>query len=113
MRLSNKVTRGDARRAIDLLEYCLGQVATDEKGRIDIDQISTGISATQRNKIIVMKELIAELEEKIGKTVPIEDILEAANRKGIRKEEVEEVIERLKRQGDLFEPKRGFIQRIL
>ena len=113
VRLSNKVTRGDARRAIDLLEYCLGQVATDEKGRIDIDQISTGISATQRNKIIVMKELIAELEEKIGKTVPIEDILEAANRKGIRKEEVEEVIERLKRQGDLFEPKRGFIQRIL
>ena len=113
VRLSNKVTRGDARRAIDLLEYCLGQVATDEKGRIDIDQISTGISATQRNKIIVMKELIAELEEKIGKTVPIEDILEAANKKGIRKEEVEEVIERLKRQGDLFEPKRGFIQRIL
>lgn len=114
VRLSEKVTRNDARRAIELLEYCLDQVAKDsETGQIDIDRISSGISASQRSKIIVIKEMIAELEEQIGKTIPIEDLVEEARGKGVDKEEVEDVIEKLKRQGDIFEPKRGFIQRII
>jgi len=99
---------------VGLLEYCLDQVARDsETGQIDIDRISSGISANQRNKIIVVKELIAELENQIGKTIPIEDLAEEAKNKGISKEDVEDVVEKLKRQGDLFEPKRGFIQRII
>ena len=61
VRLSNKVTREDARHAIDLLEYCLNQVARDATtGRIDIDQISTGVSTAQRSKIIVIKELLVQ-----------------------------------------------------
>ena len=113
IRLSENVTKEDARRAIELLKYCLNQVALDkETGQIDIDQISTGISTTQRNKIIVVKELIAELENQIGKTIPIEDILELAKKQGIMRTHVEEAIEKLRKQGDIFEPKRGFIQRI-
>ena len=113
VRLSENVTKEDARRAIELLKYCLNQVALDkETGQIDIDQISTGISTTQRNKIIVVKELIAELENQIGKTIPIEDILELAKKQGIMRTHVEEAIEKLRKQGDIFEPKRGFIQRI-
>lgn len=113
IRLSENVTKEDARRAIELLKYCLNQVARDkETGQIDIDQISTGISTTQRNKIIVVKELIAELENQIGKTIPIEDILELAKKQGIVRTHVEEAIEKLRKQGDIFEPKRGFIQRI-
>ena len=113
VRLSENVTREDAGRAIELLKYCLNQVARDkETGQIDIDQISTGISATQRNKIIVVKELIAELENQIGKTIPIEDLLEEAKKVGIAKAHVEDVIEKLNKQGDIFEPRRGFIQRI-
>jgi len=113
VRLSELVTREDAKRAIAMLEYCLMQVALDkETGLIDIDQISTGISTTQRSKIIVLKELISELENQIGKTIPIEDVVDAARHQGIAREQVEDVIEKLKRQGDIFEPKRGFIQRI-
>ncbi len=113
IRLSENVTKEDARRAIELLEYCLNQVARDkETGQIDIDQISTGISTTQRSKIIVVKELIADLENQIGKTIPIEDLIEEARNVGIAKAQVDDVLEKLKRQGDIFEPKRGFIQRI-
>jgi len=113
IRLSDKVTRKDAKRAIALLEYCLGQVAKDtETGQIDIDLIGSGISAKQRNKITVVKDAIAELENKIGKTIPIEGVIESAGNQGINSEDVEEVIENLRRAGDLFEPKRGFIQRI-
>ena len=114
VRLSDKVNRQDARRAIDILEYCLNQVARDERtGQIDIDSISTGITSGQRNKIIVVKEAIIELEGQIGKTIAIEDIVQEATTKGIKKEEVEEAIEKLRRQGDIFEPKPGFIQRIV
>jgi replicative DNA helicase Mcm len=113
IRLSDKVLRQDARRAIELIQYCLEQVALDVKtGQIDIDQISTGISTTQRSRIIVVKELITELEPKYGKGIPIDDLIEEAKAHGVNREDVEEVIEKLKRQGDIFEPKPGVIQPI-
>ncbi len=113
LRLDDKVTRKDARRAIALLEFCLGQVAKDhETGQIDIDLIGSGISAKQRNKITIVKDAISDLENKIGKTIPINDLIEVAGRQGLAGEDVDEVIEKLKRSGDLFEPRRGFIQRI-
>ena len=79
LRLSEETTREDARRAIDLLEYSLMQIGLDkETGRIDIDRIATGISASQRSHILVVKDVINELESKFGKTIPIDDIVEEA-----------------------------------
>ena len=50
---------------------------------------------------------------KLGvKSLPVEDIFSSAEEKGIGKDQAEEMIEKLKRSGDLFEPKRGFIQRL-
>jgi len=113
LRLSKKVTRSDAKRAIKLLKHCLMQVGFDqETGQIDIDRVSTTISASQRGKISLLREIIEQLEEKVGKTVPIEDIVAEAEEKGITEDRVEEIIERMKREGLVFEPKTGFIQRI-
>ncbi len=113
LRLAKKVGKKDAKRATELLNFCLAQVATDmETGKIDIDKISTGIPASQRSKIIVVKDIIADLENKIGKTIPIDDILKEAGERGIEEDKVEDAIEKLKRSGDIFEPKSGFVQRI-
>jgi len=113
LRLSNEATREDARRAIELLEYSLMQIGLDkETGKIDIDRIATGISASQRSNIFVVKEVINELENKLGKTIPIDDIVEEAKLKGINEDKVEEVIEKLKRVGEIFEPRRGFISKV-
>lgn len=113
MRLSETVTRKDAKKAIELVEHCLMQIGLDkDTGKIDIDRIATGISASQRSHISSVKEIISDLESKIGKTIPIDDIVNQAVAKGISEEKVEEVIEKLKRSGDLFEPKRGFISKI-
>jgi replicative DNA helicase Mcm len=113
LRLSDKATKRDAKRAIDLLGYSLEQVGLDkETGQIDIDRIATGISASQRSHIIVVKEVISELESKLGKTIPIDDIVDVAKAKGIDEEKVEEVLEKLKRVGEVFEPRRGFISKI-
>ncbi|MFH1849606.1 MAG: minichromosome maintenance protein MCM [archaeon] len=113
VRLADKVTKKDARRAIDLLHYCLAQVGMDpETGKIDIDRISTGVPASERSKLHSVKEIIAELENSLGKTIPLEDVIREASEKGITEELVEDAIEKLKRSGDLFEPKHGFISRI-
>ncbi|RMD57945.1 AAA family ATPase, partial [Candidatus Woesearchaeota archaeon] len=113
LRLSSTVDRSDARQAIELLDYCLRQIAFDEKtGKIDIDRIATDTPASSRNKLHIVKEALAELENAHGKVVPIEDIIAAAAEKGLSEAEVEEVLNKLKRSGDVFEPRRGFISRI-
>ncbi len=113
VRLADKVTKKDARKAIELLTYCLLQVGLDrETGRIDIDRIATGIGASQREKIYMIREIIEELEGQIGKTIPLEDIQKIALDKGMSASEVEEVIEKLKRSGDVFEPRYGFLSRV-
>ena len=108
------MTKKDAQKAIELVDYCLNQIAKDsETGKIDIDRLGSRITATQRGGISVLKEIIAALEEQSGeKIIPIETIIEAAKEKNIEQEKTEEMIEMLRRSGDIFEPKRGFIQKL-
>ncbi len=113
IRLDTEVRREDAKRSIDLLDHCLRQIGLDkETGKIDIDRISSGITASQRNRIVIVKEIIGELEKKMGKTIPIEEVVKEAEGKGLPQDQVDEVIEKLKRAGDIFEPKKGFVTRI-
>jgi len=113
LRLSDKVLKKDARRAIDLLKYCLNMIGIDpETGKIDIDVITTGISSSERSHISQIREIILNLEETIGKVIPLSDIIAEAKEKNLDESRVEEIVERLKRSGDIFEPKRNFIQRI-
>jgi replicative DNA helicase Mcm len=114
MRLSKTVTKKDAQKAIELVDYCLNQIAKDkDTGQIDIDRIGSKITATQRSGIGVVKDLISSLEEETGqKIIPVETIVGAAQAKNISQDNVEEILEKLRRSGDIFEPKRGFIQRL-
>ncbi len=114
VRLSDTITRKDAKYAINLLHYCLEQVGMDpETGKIDIDRISTGITTSERTKILSVREIIHDLEEKLHtKAVPLEEILKAAQERGLNEDKVIESLDKLKRSGDLFEPRKGFISRI-
>ncbi|MBI2139148.1 minichromosome maintenance protein MCM [Candidatus Woesearchaeota archaeon] len=113
LRLGEEVTRKDAKNAIKILEYSLMDVGFDkETGKIDIDRIATGVSATARNVIAIIKESINDLEKKLGKTIPLEDIMAAGRSKGVTDDKIEEAIEKLKRTGDVFEPKPGFINKL-
>ena len=113
VRLSNKVTRADARNAISILKQCLMAVGFDyETGQMDIDRISTGITASTRNKIIVVREIINEIDATGKKTIPIEEIMGMATEKNLTESQVEEVIEKLKREGEIFEPRRGWVSKV-
>ena len=106
-RLDDKVLKKDAERAINLLHYCLTQVATDETGKIDIDKITTGITSSTRNKIYMLKKVIEELEEEIGNKIPKKDIEERAKMKGIDPAELDELLTKLIRSGDIYELSTG------
>ncbi|MEM4368710.1 MAG: minichromosome maintenance protein MCM [Candidatus Woesearchaeota archaeon] len=112
LRLSDKVLRKDAKKAIELLDYCLREVALDvETGTIDIDRLGE-MPASQRSKIVIIREILADLENKLGKTIPIDDIFKQASLKGIAISDAEEAIQKLKRAGDVYEPKPGFLSLI-
>jgi replicative DNA helicase Mcm len=110
--LKDEVDEEDAQRAIDLLTYTLEQVGMDpETGDFDIDRIESGVSSSQRNRIQTIKHLIDELSGDDG-SAEIEEVIEQAEAEDIKPEKTEEVIEKLKKEGELFEPKQGFVQKI-
>ncbi len=113
LRLSDRVTKDDAKRAIRLQKYCLEQVGMDhETGMFDIDIISTGIPTKERSKIISVRDIIYKLSSEGKKSIPIEEIVQEAERRGINRDKVDEAVEKLKRSGDIYEPKKGFIEKI-
>jgi replicative DNA helicase Mcm len=113
VRLSTKVLKSDARRAIELVHFCLMQIGVDpETGKIDIDRITTGVTASQRGNIHNIKDIIKELEGLIGKQIPVDDIVLKAKEKGMDPDKVEDIIDVLKKEGVIFTPRSGFISRI-
>ncbi len=112
-RLDNKVSKKDAQTAIALVQFCLNQIGLDpETGKIDIDRISSGITASERSHITIVREIITALEQVVGKTIPVDDIIREAEIKGVDSKKVEEVLEKLKRSGDVFSPRHGLISKI-
>ncbi|MFB6158069.1 MAG: LAGLIDADG family homing endonuclease [Candidatus Nanohalobium sp.] len=110
--LRQEVKVEDAKRAVDLLTYTLKQVGVDpETGDFDIDIIESGVSNSQRNRLQTIKQLIDQLAGD-DDSAEIEEVLENAEDEGIEKEKAEEIIEKLKREGELFEPQQGHIQKI-
>ena len=108
-RLSPIVEVEDSQVAIRLTNYYLMQVGYDpETKTFDIDRFSTKISSSKRSKILLLKDSIRKLEEKFGKQIPIDKLREEM--KDMSDAEFEESIEKLKKSGDLFQPKQGFIQ---
>ena len=111
-RLSHTVDKEDALVAIKLTNYYLMQVGFDpETKTFDIDRFTTRVSSSQRSKIIMLRDSIKKLEEKHGKMIPL-DVLRKEFDNELSDVEFEEALEKLKKSGDIFQPKSGFIQDI-
>src|SRR3989338_6919887 len=112
IRLSSKVERTDAKKAIELLRTSLVQVGYDEETKsFDIDRMTTGITSSKRGKIIMVKEILSQLESRLGKLIQLEE-LEKAIQDKVTEAELEEALDQLSKAGDIFKPKKGYIQRI-
>jgi len=109
-RLSQRVEEEDAERAISLMRYVLQEVYVDkETGKLDSDVIYVGQPKSRVDKLRTMLEIISALEKRLD-MVPVEDVVKEANSMGIDEHYARQLVEVLRRQGDLYEPKTGFIK---
>lgn len=109
MRLSQEVTVDDAKRAIYIIDQYLRRVGMDrETGRFDIDIIATGISHTQHDRMRMIIDIIQRLsnESKDGNALR-GDIVREAEIEGLESGKVEDALDRLKRNGQIYEPVHG------
>jgi len=113
LRLSNKAELQDAEKAVGLLDFCLRLVAFDEEtGTFDIDRVASDTTASERNKITVIRDIINELESLLGQVIPAEDITKKAQERGIKLADIDEILEKMKRKGDIYEPRSGFYSKL-
>lgn len=111
-RLSRKVVKDDVKRAINLMKFYLMQVGYDSDTKaFDIDKIVTGVSTSQRSRIILVREALARLESRIGKLIPVQEIEKEMEGK-LNKEDIDDALEKLSSSGDIFIPRKGCVQRV-
>ena len=109
IRLSDSVEIEDAKRAIYIIEQYLRRVGMDrETGKIDIDIIATGISHSQHDRMRNIMDIIQRLsnESKDG-NADRGDIVREGEISGLESGKVEEALDRLKRNGQIYEPVHG------
>jgi len=102
LRLSEAVGAEDAERAVRIVEYWMGKVAGEE-GRFDIDIIQTGISQSQREQIISIRDIINDLAGPEG-VADYEDIVRIAQERGIPPAKVDAWLKRWAQEGEIYSP---------
>jgi len=105
LRLGEAVTGDDAERAVHIVEYWMGKVAGEE-GRFDIDIIQTGISQSQREQIISIRDIISELAGPEG-VADYEDIVRLAQERGIPPAKVDAWLKRWAQEGEIYSPSKN------
>ena len=111
LRLDRTVTRGDAKKAIEIMKYYLMQVGYDYEAKtFDIDKIS-GMTTSKRNKVFIVRDIINQLKNRLGELIPVEEIEKELEGK-LGKEEIEEAITELIKNSIIYEPRNGYVQKI-
>ena len=109
VRLSNEVKVEDAKRAINIINAYLRRVGFDyETGRFDIDIIATGISHSQQERMRTIMDIIRQIcnESKEGLAARNEILVEA-EAQGMDSKKVEQILDKMVRDGRIYEPSYG------
>jgi len=108
IRLSDTVEERDAQRVIEIVRSSLQDIGVDpETGELDADVIETGTSKSQRDRIQNLKGIIADIQDEYDDGAPVEVVIERAEEVGIDESKAEHEIEKLKQQGEIYEPTNG------
>jgi replicative DNA helicase Mcm len=113
MALKQKATIEDAEEAIRIMMTTLSIVGIDvETGRLDIDVLETGVSASKREKKKRFTQFLFKLLEEVGGEIEMNELYKKAADQGFEKEFVREVVMELKNSGELYEPRIGKIAKV-
>ena len=110
VRLKHTIELEDAQRAIRIFRISLEQTAVDlETGKIDIDIITTGTSTSERQFIKRILSVIKEMTID-GNAISVNEIADTLEKQNIGKDRLMDAISKLKKSGELYEPKNGFVK---
>lgn len=111
VRLSERIDIADAKRATELVESCLKDIGVDpELGQFDDDVVETGKPGQELEPKDEVKRLIASIETEYEEGAPIDEVLDRSGEIEMGPEQVEQEIENLRTQGELYEPKQGHLR---
>ncbi|MEM4295201.1 MAG: minichromosome maintenance protein MCM [Candidatus Anstonellales archaeon] len=112
MRLSHRVELRDVEVAIKLMKKMLYEIMTDkETGVLDVDIIHSGVSAKQRDLMNFVISIIQKLQKEYD-SVERRMVIEEARhlRPDVDENKINEIIEKAKKEGLLYEPGHGLIK---
>lgn len=113
IKLDKKVKGEYAQLAIDLMLNCLEKIGIDPKtGELDIDRITTGVTASTRNQYKVIQQIIDRLEIEKPE-ITYDDICAEAEKQKLNRNDVMKVIDKLKQEGIIFEPRKNIYKKLL
>ena len=111
LRLSDTVTIADAMRVVKILEACLRKVGVDpETGFLDADIIASGTTKSTRDRTKSVMDIIREVSKEQQGQAPRDVVLDRAEELGIDRVKAEEIIDRMRRDGSVFEPRPGMLK---
>jgi len=118
IRLADVVTEDDAKRVIELVEYCLKQIGIDpEVGEFDADIVETGdpeqrsgttetLSKEERDIIQTVRGIIGDIEDEFDEGAPLDIVVEKVEEEiGLGEAKEEHYVEMLKQRGEVYEPR--------
>ena len=110
--LRTEILAEDAEAAIAIMRRSLEEVGIDVSSRkFDIDIIMTGKPKSLRDKLRAILSALAEMEKETG-IVERSALLETLRTEfDISNEEAERLTAQLRREGTIFEPRRGYLKR--
>lgn len=110
-RMSETVEFEDMERASKLVLKSMKDVGIDpETGQFDVDVIETGKSKSQRERIKTIRGLIEEIEGEYENGAPFGEIKNRANDVGLSEDQVEDEIETMRDEGNIYEPADGYLR---
>jgi replicative DNA helicase Mcm len=111
LRLSDEVTLADAQRVVKILEACLRKVGVDpETGFLDADIIASGTTKSTRDRTKSVIDIIRDVSRESQGPASRDAVLDRAEELGIERAKAEEIIDRMRRDGDVFEPRPGMLK---
>lgn len=112
MALKQRATIEDAEEAIRLMMATLSKVGIDvETGRLDIDVLESGVSASRREKKKRFIQFLFSLLDDVGE-IELNELYKRASSEGYEREFVREVVNELIKTGELYTPSMGKIARV-
>jgi replicative DNA helicase Mcm len=113
VRLKDKATVEEARQALSIMKRSMEEVGMNDEGEFDADIVESGVSSSQRERITTLNRIIESIIEENkdqgldNVAASEEEILERVDEEGMDKEKMMHELEKLRRQGDIYEPSAG------